>query len=850
MRRLLLLAAGMLAVGAPAAGAATIDVTTTDDAMGVDSRCSLREAISSANADAAPFTGAGECAPGSGADTVTLPPGTFKRVIAGGGEDANAAGDLDVTSAMTIAGSGAASTIIDADGKDRVLHVLTGATLTLTGVTITGGHAPDGGGAPAPVTGGNGGPGQAGGFGAGGNGPSGEPGGGIRVAGALVVRDSTVSGNRAGDGGPGGTGTGGFGDGSTAGSAGGRGFGGTGGFGGHGGAIYSIGSVTLTRVLVTGNTAGSGATGGTGSGGQGGFATGSSGVGGTGGRGDGGSGGHGGSGGGVYIFIGSLAIDQSSFRGNTAGQAGAGGTGQGAAGGLTTASSGAGSGGIGGEGIGGFGGSPGEGGAIVMGSNDPFVLSRTLFASNVAGAGGRGGNGAGGPGGESVGSPSPGGRGGDGTGGRGSSGGEASAVQGQLTTYVNDTITANTTGAGATGGTGTGGAGGPVSGAATSGSGGTGTGGAGGNGGNGGLVAFAATEITHSTITSNGTGSAAGGGSGNPGPAGAFGTFGTPGSAGGAVNGAGGSAGNPSAIHAVLAVTMRNTIVASNSSPACRNPVTDGGHNISFADPSCPGADVAPLLGALADNGGPTQTIRPDPGSPAIDAVPASGSGCATVDQRGLTRPFGAGCDIGAYERAMPVALITQAGPSAAGTVNPSAQATTAHFEYGTTTAYGSSTPDIGVPAGLEAVAVSAELAGLAPSATYHVRLVASNPDGTASSDDASFTTSAQGGGGADVVAPVIQSASVKPKTFHRRRGTTFRYKLSEAAKVVFTIQRKKGKRYVKATRFSKSSKAGANTRKFRTRRLKPGRYRATLVATDTAGNRSKAKRLSFRIKR
>jgi hypothetical protein len=229
--------------------------------------------------------------------------------------------------------------------------------------------------------------------------------------------------------------------------------------------------------------------------------------------------------------------------------------------------------------------------------------------------------------------------------------------------------------------------------------------------------------------------------------------------------------------------------------------------------------------------------------------VPATGSGCAAVDQRGLARPFGAGCDVGAYERAAPVALMTQAAPNVAGTVNPSAQATTAHFEYGTTTTYGSLTADINVPAGFEAVPVSAGLTGLAPSTTYHVRLVASNADGTGSSDDASFTTSAQGGG-ADVVAPVILSASVKPKTFRRRRGTTFRYKLSEKARVVFTIQRRKGKRYVKATRFSKASKAGANTRKFKTRKLKPGRYRATLFATDAADNRSKAKRLTFRIKR
>jgi hypothetical protein len=129
------------------------------------------------------------------------------------------------------------------------------------------------------------------------------------------------------------------------------------------------------------------------------------------------------------------------------------------------------------------------------------------------------------------------------------------------------------------------------------------------------------------------------------------------------------------------------------------------------------------------------------------------------------------------------------------------------------------------------------------------VRLVASNADGTSASADATFTTSASQGGGGDTTKPVILSASVRPKKFRARRGTTFRYRLSEAARVVFTIQRRKGKRYVKATRFAKQSTAGANKRRFK-KRLKPGRYRATLVATDAAKNRSKPKRLLFRIVR
>jgi hypothetical protein len=307
-----------------------------------------------------------------------------------------------------------------------------------------------------------------------------------------------------------------------------------------------------------------------------------------------------------------------------------------------------------------------------------------------------------------------------------------------------------------------------------------------------------------------------------------------------------------SAIYPNGTTTLRNSIVAGNDPHACVAGLTDGGHNVSFGDASCPGANVDPSLGPLVDNGGPTLTFRPQSGSPVIDAVPVPGAGCTPTDQRGAARPGGGSCDIGAYETAPPALVLGELGPTVRGTVNPNARATTYHFEYGPTSAYGTSTAEGSLPARVDPVAVSAALDGLAPGTTYHVRVVATNADGTNASGDGTFTTSSQGGGGSttDTAAPVILSASVKPKTFRRKRGTTFRYKLSERAKVVFTIQRKKGKRYVKATRFSKASRAGENTRKFRPRKLKPGRYRATLVATDAAGNRSKAKRLTFRIKR
>jgi hypothetical protein len=56
---------------------------------------------------------------------------------------------------------------------------------------------------------------------------------------------------------------------------------------------------------------------------------------------------------------------------------------------------------------------------------------------------------------------------------------------------------------------------------------------------------------------------------------------------------------------------------------------------------------VDPLLGPLGDNGGPTDTRLPGFLSPALDAA----GGCSGTDQRGVVRPQGTACDMGAVER-------------------------------------------------------------------------------------------------------------------------------------------------------------------------------------------------------
>ena len=70
------------------------------------------------------------------------------------------------------------------------------------------------------------------------------------------------------------------------------------------------------------------------------------------------------------------------------------------------------------------------------------------------------------------------------------------------------------------------------------------------------------------------------------------------------------------------------------------------GTTAGFNQPGDQRGVTNPGLGALANNGGPTQTHLPNAGSPAID----QGNTTLTVDQRGVARPIGAADDIGAVE--------------------------------------------------------------------------------------------------------------------------------------------------------------------------------------------------------
>lgn len=856
LSRSLLASAVACGLAVPAcAGAATITVTTTADAVAVDGACSLREAVSAANTNTA-VAGAGECVAGEAVatDRIVVPAGTYRRSIGGGRENANATGDLDVTSPLEIAGAGNTATVIDAAGLDRVVDVLSaGRPVRISDLTLTGGVAPSGTpGTPTPS-------------GADRHGGDGESGGGIRLVGVVTLERVRVVGNTGGAGGDGADVAQPTASGGAPGQVGGGGVGGGAGTGG----IAAAGELTLSFSEVSGNTGGAGGAGGDGRGGgaSGGITPAE------GGAGLGGGGGHGGSGG--IDAGGQVTIRDSVITGNRAGAGGPGGTGTGGDAG------GGGAGADGGDGTGGAGGEGGDGGGVRVVGN--VVIERTTIASNVTGSGGTGGSGRGGL--RSGDAES--GAGVGGSGGIGGSGGGIAKFNPTALSVRNLTITGNATAGG--GGGGGGGFGitlGPDS-----------AGGQGGGGGAGGGIftdGTGATTASFLTITANGAGGPGGTGNfGTLGGAGAAGPIGTPG------------AGAGSAVTSDAPLSLAASIISGNSCGGV-SLISDGGANLVQAATGCPGAPGDARLGALAGNGGTPPTQALPAGSPALDRFPA-GAGCPATDARGALRPGGTGCDAGAFELSPPLATTGEASPSDTGAVLQATVQTrglpgSVTFEFGTTEAYGSTTPVTAIAGAATPSVVSATVRGLVPAARYHYRVVVTGPDGRAVGADRTFTTRPAGvdavPGGTGVTSggagPRLTALTVRPRRFipiprggtpttARRgrpaQGTVVSFRLSERATVRLGVTRvlpgrtrtvggrttcravspgsavPRARRCVvtRAVSTIVSPRAeGANrlvvTGRVRGRALAPGGYRLTLVAVAPTGLRSATARADITV--
>jgi hypothetical protein len=340
--------------------------------------------------------------------------------------------------------------------------------------------------------------------------------------------------------------------------------------------------------------------------------------------------------------------------------------------------------------------------------------------------------------------------------------------------------------------------------------------------------------------------------------------------------------------------SISNSIVAANAGGNCASAVPSGGHNIDDGT-SCAfkgtgdksGLDAK--LGPLGEHGGPTLTEMPLAASPAIDA--ADPTTCPAIDQRGVARPQGGGCDIGAVEVARPTATtgsvssVAVESATVGATVNPSFSATSYHFDFGTTTAYGNFTSANSAGEGGLAVPVAALLSKLKPSTLYHFRIVASNAAGTVVGGDQTLRTAPK----ALPAPPQISAAKLTNKRFRVGRkstavvarrapaGTSIRFKLSAAAKVRVAFTHavgglRKGRSCVAPTRKLRRAhakrctrtlgvgtltrtnmRAGADAIPFSGRigakALKPGAYRIVLRASNAAGA-SNAVALSFTIVR
>jgi|GEM_PF-2332619 len=471
--------------------------------------------------------------------------------------------------------------------------------------------------------------------------------------------------------------------------------GGDGNMGAEGGGILNEGTLALIDAALTNNRAGNGSDGGAG----GDFG------------GSGGGGASGSCGGAISNETGQLTVIDSTLSGNYAGNGGNGG--KPTEGSTTDGQSG--NGGAGGDGAEG-----GCGGGIW--NIGKLTVTGSTIAANHAGAGGAGSDG-------QQADPVNGGAGGNG--GNGGLGGFGGGIESDTPiTATNDTIYANTAGNAGKGGAG----GAEVNGLEPN-----GIGGNGGNGGGvGGISSYGGT-LLNLTIAANAAGA---GGSAGTSPD-QHGTAGADGDGGGVSS----SSFNPT--------TIRNTLLYKNQRGDCAGTISDGGHNLVFALPSggSSSCDVShfvtadPVLGTLSFNGGPTETMRLGAGSAARDQIPASGAGCPATDQRGVRRPGGSKCDIGAYEVRSPVVrtphtrAVGKHHATIGDTVIAEQLVATVYVQYGTSTRYGNKTA-VKRAFGVAATLLSWVLDGLKAHTTIHFRVVAQSSDGTTIGPDRTFKTS------------------------------------------------------------------------------------------------------------
>jgi hypothetical protein len=300
-----------------------------------------------------------------------------------------------------------------------------------------------------------------------------------------------------------------------------------------------------------------------------------------------------------------------------------------------------------------------------------------------------------------------------------------------------------------------------------------------------------------------------------------------------------------------------------------------------------------PLLGALQANGGPTQTMEPASASPALDAGSAYGQ---TTDQAGRARPVdfpgianasgGDGSDIGAVElqqacgtAATPTEVchamtVTLDGAGSGSVSGPGiACPGTCSRSFGASqTVVLTATPKVGSAfTGWSGACSGTGMCKVAMSADRAIHATFTKTAGSNLLSISALQQSASRWREGNKLARISRIAKKRPPV-----GTTFSFRLSEAATITLTFARSetgrrvhgkcvaqtranrhapKCQREVTAGSLKLTARAGANKVYFagrlsRKAKLKRGKYKLTLTAVDSPGQRATSRALTFTIVR
>jgi len=185
---------------------------------------------------------------------------------------------------------------------------------------------------------------------------------------------------------------------------------------------------------------------------------------------------------------------------------------------------------------------------------------------------------------------------------------------------------------------------------------------------------------------------------------------------------------NVGSTSSVLTFTLRNTGTTDLTGLA----VSIDGSNAADFTPDAPAAST------LAPGASTTFTVTFNPSNP----VPETAAIRITSNDSD-ENPF----DIvitgsGALATTAGASGISSGGVTLNGTASPYGKPTTAYFQYGLNTSYGTSTTAQDVGSGNSSQSITFDVSGLSPGTSYHYRTVVTNPDGTYYGDDQTFTTS------------------------------------------------------------------------------------------------------------